>query len=85
MKRSSSYNDTGNMSCRDDSKEVKDKTASSYLCSQLVGDALEHMGVLGEEGPGDMRWLWVLPGAFGQGGFVERGLGPGVSLGEEVI
>lgn len=60
------------------------KSSSTYLCSQLVGDALQYMGVLGEEEPGDMRWLWVFPGAFGQGGLVEKGLAPGVSLGEEV-
>lgn len=61
----------------------------TYLCSQLIGAALADMRVLqdrGGGGPGQEleRWLWVLPGAFGQGGAVERGLGSGVSLGEEV-
>lgn len=46
------------------------------------------MGVLKEGGGGDEGgaggWLWALPGAFGQGGAVERRLGVGVSIGEEV-
>ncbi|CAM9952346.1 unnamed protein product [Laminaria digitata] len=59
----------------------------SYLCSRLVGAALSEMGVLreGGKGGGDGRWLWMFPGAFGRGGAVERGLGPGVSLGEEIL
>lgn len=60
---------------------------ASYLCSQLVAAALSEMGVLREGGVGlggKGGWLWVLPGAFGQGGDVERGLGVGVTLGDEV-
>ncbi len=55
---------------------------ASYLCSQLVGAALSEMGVVRVKG--GAGGLWVLPGAFGQGGAVERGLSAGVSLGEEV-
>lgn len=68
-------------------KQAAAAAPPTYLCSQLVGAALAEMGVLGEKGgPGQEldRWLWVLPGSFGQGGAVERGLGCGVSLGEEV-
>lgn len=45
------------------------------------------MGVLrvgGECRGGEEGWLRLLPGAFGQGRSVERGLAVGVSLGEEV-
>lgn len=55
----------------------------SYLCSQLVGAALSEMGVL-RGGGGDLGWLWVVPGAFGQGGAVDSRLADGVALGEEV-
>lgn len=69
--------------------EQGEKAAISptYLCSQLVTAALAEMGVLGERGGVGRelkRWLWLWPGAFGQGGAVEKGLGCGVSLGEEV-
>lgn len=58
---------------------------SSYLCSQLVGAALSEMGLLNEGSKGRQRaWLWILPGAFGQGGSVERALADGVALGDEV-
>ncbi|CAM9278948.1 unnamed protein product [Scytosiphon promiscuus] len=61
----------------------------SYLCSQLVGAALSEMGVLRRGGrggkAGEAGWLWVLPGAFGQGGAVERALAAGASLGDEII
>lgn len=80
--------------CRDSGDRGDDRVArcqgrreelpSTYLCSQLVGDAFESMGVLKKEAPRGMQWLWVLPGAFGQGGAVERALDRGVSLGEEV-
>ncbi|CAB1097094.1 unnamed protein product [Ectocarpus sp. CCAP 1310/34] len=68
------------------SSGTSEKTAlsPSYLCSQLVGAALSEMGVL-RGGGKDLGWLWVAPGAFGQGGAVDSRLAAGVALGEEIL
>ncbi|CAN0474255.1 unnamed protein product [Ectocarpus sp. 8 AP-2014] len=65
-------------------KSEKTALSPSYLCSQLVGAALSKMGVL-RGGGKDLGWLWVVPGAFGQGGAVDSRLAPGVTLGEEIL
>ncbi|CAN0555341.1 unnamed protein product, partial [Ectocarpus sp. 12 AP-2014] len=54
-------------------KSEKTALSPSYLCSQLVGAALSEMGVL-RGGGKDLGWLWVVPGAFGQGGAVDSRL-----------
>ncbi|CAN0534405.1 unnamed protein product, partial [Ectocarpus sp. 8 AP-2014] len=75
----------GKVGAASDYPHISEKTAlsPSYLCSQLVGAALSEMGVL-RGGGKDLGWLWVVPGAFGQGGAVDSRLAAGVALGEEV-